>query len=395
MKFIPETKFARERLAQFISDSLADYQENRNFDLGPDKRTNVSMLSPYICRKVITEKQIVDSVLQRNRGDLESKFIQEVLWRTYWKGWLNGREKIWHDYQNELSDLKIKLEIDSELKQRYQQAVSGKTGIEYFDQWAKELVEHGYLHNHARMWFASIWIFTLGLPWQLGANFFYFNLYDADPASNTLSWRWVAGLHTKGKYYLASDGNIRKFTKDRFKPSERLAKQASPIKSEKAETLFESNNLPETKYPEKGYALLLHEEQMLPELKDSVPDSIIVFAPDLSEIRSKQVQDFSKALQTDCIKEISQALSVNVEYLNSIKQLEQYCNSNNIKSLYTPFCPTGYTRQLLFPESVDLTGKFSIFEVLGQWEKTLYPLADRGFFSFYEKAIKLIKSSLI
>ena len=43
------------------------------------------------------------------------------------------------------------------------------------------------------MWFASIWIFTLKLPWQKGAEFFLRELYDGDAASNTLSWRWVAG----------------------------------------------------------------------------------------------------------------------------------------------------------------------------------------------------------
>ena len=65
------------------------------------------------------------------------------------------------------------------------------------------------------MWFASIWIHTLNLPWQLGADFFK-NLLDGDPASNTLSWRWVAGLHTQGKCYLATENNIKKFTNNRF-----------------------------------------------------------------------------------------------------------------------------------------------------------------------------------
>ena len=63
------------------------------------------------------------------------------------------------------------------------------------------------------MWFASIWIFTLNLPWELGANFFYRNLLDADEASNTLSWRWVAGLHTSGKFYLARQDNIEKYSR--------------------------------------------------------------------------------------------------------------------------------------------------------------------------------------
>ena len=51
------------------------------------------------------------------------------------------------------------------------------------------------------MWFSSIWIFTLDLPWQLGAEFFMKYLRDGDPASNTLSWRWTP----KGKNYVAQE----------------------------------------------------------------------------------------------------------------------------------------------------------------------------------------------
>ena len=72
------------------------------------------------------------------------------------------------------------------------------------------------------MWFASIWIHTLELQWELGADFFLKHLLDGDPASNTLSWRWVAGIHTKGKMYLADENNIKKFTLDRFKPQNKL-----------------------------------------------------------------------------------------------------------------------------------------------------------------------------
>jgi hypothetical protein len=66
------------------------------------------------------------------------------------------------------------------------------------------------------MWFASIWIFTLKLPWQLGAEFFMKYLFDGDPASNTLGWRWVAGIQTIGKHYLASSSNINKYTNNKY-----------------------------------------------------------------------------------------------------------------------------------------------------------------------------------
>ncbi len=83
------------------------------------------------------------------------------------------------------------LAASSGLRRAYERAVEGRTGIDGFDDWARQLVETGWLHNHTRMWFASIWIFTLRLPWALGAAFFLRHLLDGDPASNTLSWRWV------------------------------------------------------------------------------------------------------------------------------------------------------------------------------------------------------------
>jgi deoxyribodipyrimidine photo-lyase len=78
------------------------------------------------------------------------------------------------------------------------------------------------------MWFASIWIFTLRLPWALGADFFMRHLIDADAASNILSWRWVAGLQTAGKTYLATTDNIERYTNGRFAPKG-LATQAMAI----------------------------------------------------------------------------------------------------------------------------------------------------------------------
>ncbi len=103
----------------------------------------------------------------------------------------------------------------------------GKTGIKCFDSWVNELRDRNYLHNHTRMWFASIWIFTLELPWQLGARFFMRHLLDGDAASNTLSWRWVAGLQTPGKHYLARSNNISRYTDGRF-GDDKLNEEAAP-----------------------------------------------------------------------------------------------------------------------------------------------------------------------
>ena len=209
MKFETTRQGALSKLDHFIENEIANYNFKRNFDLGPKKRENVSCLSPYITHRLINEYETVKIVLKKYPYQKVEKYIQEVFWRVYWKGWLELRPKVWTDF---VEDLKI-IEDDEKLYQ----AKNGQTEIDCFNEWIKELKEFNYLHNHTRMWFASIWIFTLKLPWQKGAEFFLKHLYDGDAASNTLSWRWVAGIQTKGKNYVAQSWNIEKFTNNRYK----------------------------------------------------------------------------------------------------------------------------------------------------------------------------------
>jgi deoxyribodipyrimidine photo-lyase len=212
MNFGTSRASAIENLNRFVDQNLFEYSKLRNFDYGPNNRSNISCLSPYITHGVISELEVIKKSLSKFSFSKNEKFIQEVLWRTYWKGWLELRPNVWTDYLNELK--KIREEFKD--NQNYKNAIEGNTNIECFNEWVKELKETNYLHNHARMWFASIWIFTLDLPWQLGAEFFMKHLYDGDAASNTLGWRWVAGIQTQGKNYLASEWNIKKFTNNRF-----------------------------------------------------------------------------------------------------------------------------------------------------------------------------------
>jgi len=219
---------AIEKLNHFIENNLTDYSKLRNFDLGPESRSNVSCLSPYITHGIVSEKEIIKKSLDKFSFAKNEKFIQEVLWRTYWKGWLELRPNVWNDYLIELK----RIREDFKDNKDYLNAIEGKTNIECFNYWVNELKENNYLHNHTRMWFASIWIFTLELPWQLGAEFFMQHLYDGDAASNTLGWRWVAGIQTQGKHYLASEWNIKKFTNNRFQ-NIKLNENAPPKISEK------------------------------------------------------------------------------------------------------------------------------------------------------------------
>ncbi|MEO1732159.1 MAG: FAD-binding domain-containing protein, partial [Pseudomonadota bacterium] len=234
--FPPNRTAALERLARFVPRAGRDYAARRNYDFGPNQHLHVSTLSPYLRSRLITEEEVLQAVLARHSPQAAEKFIQEVYWRTYWKGWLEQRPQVWSAYQAGTYRARNDIQTQSGLRQRWEQACTGDTGIDCIDFWAQELVNTGYLHNHARMWFASIWIFTLELPWELGADFFLRHLLDGDPASNTLSWRWVAGLQTVGKTYLARPDNIRKYTHNRFDPNGALATYAPPLPAQPAPT---------------------------------------------------------------------------------------------------------------------------------------------------------------
>ena len=236
MNFEASRAKALDKLNNFVENNLSEYSKLRNFDYGPDNRSNISCLSPYITHGIINEKEVIKKSLDKFSFAKNEKFIQEVLWRTYWKGWLELRPSVWTDFLIELK----KIKEDFQNNQTYQNAIEGKTNVECFNYWVNELKENNYLHNHTRMWFASIWIFTLNLPWQLGAEFFMQHLYDGDAASNTLGWRWVAGVQTQGKHYLASEWNIKKFTNNRFS-NIKLNENAPPKISEKKYSILKQD----------------------------------------------------------------------------------------------------------------------------------------------------------
>ncbi len=225
---IPTRAEALARMQAFVPSMGRRYSNGRNFDHGPGRHKAVSGLSPWIRRRLITEPEVVAAALAAHGPEAAEKFIEEVVWRGYFKGWLERRPQVWDMYRDGLAADLAAMDRDRRLRRDVARAMDGQTGIDCFDAWARELTDTGYLHNHARMWFASIWIFTLGLPWRIGADFFYRHLLDGDAASNTLGWRWVAGLHTRGKPYPATAQNITTFTGGRFSP--RAADLASPAR---------------------------------------------------------------------------------------------------------------------------------------------------------------------
>ena len=98
MNFEPSKSYAIKNLNNFINQSLINYSKLRNFDFGPDKRSNTSCLSPYVTHGIINELEIIDKSLKKFSFFKNEKFIQEILWRTYSKGWLELRPNVWSDY---------------------------------------------------------------------------------------------------------------------------------------------------------------------------------------------------------------------------------------------------------------------------------------------------------
>ncbi|RYX80191.1 hypothetical protein EON83_29705 [bacterium] len=170
----------------------------------------VSRLAPAIRVRLISEREVTQIALAEF-GSLHrcEKFVQEANWRNYWRSWLELHPEIWQRYLRTRDE--ARLNLTTQQRHRIAQLEAGNSGCEPMDNFARELVETGYLHNHARMWFAAYWIHTEHLPWQLGADFFDRNLICSCAASNTLSWRWVVGLQTPGKSYLARRSNLEKY----------------------------------------------------------------------------------------------------------------------------------------------------------------------------------------
>ncbi len=262
------------------------YAGGRNTDPGPMAEPSTTALSPFLRRRLLLEPEVVAAALAAHGTPDAGRFVDEVFWRTYFKGHLETHPAAWTGYLDALAGEQERLASNSGLRRAYEAATSGRTGIDGFDDWARELTDNGWLHNHARMWFASIWIFSLRLPWVLGADFFMRHLLDGDPASNTLSWRWVAGLHTRGKAYAARAENIRRYTDGRFSPTG-LNENPEPLEEADPPRLVPLP--PADAAPPGDVALLLHLDDLLPESLDlgkatvARVGGLLAHAPDVSE----------------------------------------------------------------------------------------------------------------
>ena len=376
MNFVPSRASAIDNLNQFVENNLFEYSKLRNFDFGPDNRSNISCLSPYITHGIISELELIKKSLSKFSFTKNEKFIQEILWRTYWKGWLELRPKVWTDYLDEL----IKIREEFKNNADYKKAIEGNTNIECFNEWVNELKNNNYLHNHTRMWFASIWTFTLKLPWQLGAEFFLKHLYDGDAAANTLGWRWVAGIQTQGKNYLASEWNIKKFTNNRF-GNIKLNENAPPKINNKtySASKIEFNNPPNLE--EKN--LLIFENNLSFEISDFNNQKFkkIFLVSSKNEKRTIKLSEKLLKFKSQLIEDQKMRLeekSINCEIIDLIE-------IQNIKETSYGLYPT-------VGESLDYinTNNLKIEFLYRKLDQFSWQYCNKGFFNFKNYIPKII-----
>ena len=379
---------ALARLEAFVPAAGRAYAANRNHY--PD---TTSGLSPAIRRRLISEAEVADRALGAHSFSSCEKFVQEICWRTYWVGWLEHRPVIWTRWLADVDRLTDALGADRSLQRRYAEAVGARTGIDCFDAWVTELAETGWLHNHARMNFASIWIFTLKLPWQLGAELFYRQLLDACPASNTLSWRWVAGLQTAGKTYLARADIIRSNSGGRFSVDAPLARAGEP--------------LPRDDIP--APSALRRREHFDPALRtghfvttadlsletQSLPRIVAVGATtriggDPADLK----RAFAETALADGLARAAASAGCDADRLdeeNPVPAIREWAARHCLQQIVTAEAATGPVADRLEVLASSLAAdNIRLVRIRREWDAAAWPLATKGFFAFKVAIPKLL-----
>ena len=378
-------------LQQFAPHAGAAYTKLRNFDKGEGRHHAVSRLSGHLRRRLITEEEVLRAVTSHHSPQKAEKFILEVFWRSYFRGWLANRPSIWTDF--------TQYQLPAQHHELYHKAISGQTGIAPFDHWTEELKATSYLHNHARMWFASVWIFTLGLDWQAGAGFFMRHLRDFCPASNTLGWRWAAGLHTLGKHYLASADNIYRFTEGRFDVTGQLNENAPPCPASPHPSPFSS--LPQQAVLADKYMLLVTAEDChIESLPLAHPPACIVSLPaemgdrcwdsELEAGRDKQLIAADQLAISDAAMRAEQHFACPHVDLSScssademVRAFTQLAAEHHCTQLITAYPGTGFWQtHLNHLFSAQQGQQLDTGFIVRQIDRLTTPAAQKGFFPF-------------
>lgn len=192
---VPETRGGRAAAeAALAAVAPQQYAQSRNFLAGA-----VTRLSAHIRHGVLSLAEVRDAALRAvGRADDAAKLVQELGWRDYWQRvYAALGDGVWQDREPAATGeppAAYAHQLPPDIAQ-------GCTGLACMDAFRHELVETGYLHNHARMWLAAYLVHWRRVAWQTGARWFLQHLLDGDPASNSLSWQWVAGTFSSKPYF--------------------------------------------------------------------------------------------------------------------------------------------------------------------------------------------------
>jgi len=185
----------------------------------------VTGLSPWIRHGVLTLADVRQAVFswlddhgyntpeRRSEGQrLAGRLINELGWRDYWQRlWQVLGDAIWHDLEPPKTGHAAhhySPELPADLTE-------ARTGLACIDGFSTQLQEQGWLHNHARLWLGSYLVHWRRAQWQVGARWFLQHLLDGDPASNNLSWQWLASSFSS-KPYIFNRANLERFSAGRY-----------------------------------------------------------------------------------------------------------------------------------------------------------------------------------
>ncbi len=379
-----------ELIEDLLAHKVKNYDKDRNYVYFADAFKNVSGLSAFISRGLLKEKQLLKKTLKSDI--VNEKFIQEIFWRVYWQGWLENFSEIWSNYKIQISQIEKK---EFKYNKNYLQALAGNTDIKPFDEWVYILKKDGYLHNHVRMWFASIWIHYLGIPWQLGQKFFYENLLDGDVSSNLLSWRWVAGVQTQGKKYIVTEHNINKFTLNRYKGLKLPNVVNNFIPPEERKKNEIKYSVLEKQY--KKCALFIFENNLSSELLEKLRKNINVIVFIKFNITAVEKSNVVLSFQNQLSKEfIKKNLNIENKYFEIILPQESIKLINLIKSykienIVLEYLRIGYEKDIFMNWVLDLNKDIKINYILDSFYANSWQYCQKGFFKFKEKIPLLTK----
>lgn len=360
------------------------YARERNFVVAG--HGNVSQLSPAIQHRLISQNEVIVRVLQAHPFPAVEKFVQEVLWRSYWKGWLEARPGVWTDYLQQISACS-----EDELA-KAATVTAGRSGCAVMDDFSRELLDTGYLHNHVRMWWASFWIHQQGLPWALGAQHFMKHLIDADAASNTLSWRWVAGIQTVGKSYLVRRENIERYHHDPAVEGFAMSENVAPrllTDTASRESIALPSLTEECPSSLQRTALLLHEEDLSVEttaLASLTPQALgLQHFSDQNQSQARA--EWRDRAFADARKRAEKHYLHSCAMMHSPQEIIEWLKRENITRLVMMQPFVGPLRDALTSLSGPLAKNgIELVTVRRREDTELFPLAKSGFFPFWEKA---------